>query len=75
MVVWRCPVCRERLTSEIFDLQGVLECGACGAECLVRAALCEVCEEPGALRLRDSVHFGCRECGKTQTWYSLRVPA
>lgn len=75
MIVWRCPSCRERVSCEIFDLTGVLECGTCGAECRTPDVLCEVCETPGALRLRDSLHFACRECGTVQTWYSFAVPA
>ena len=32
-------------------------------------ALCTVCESPNPWARRDTLHFVCRECGNTQTFY------
>ncbi|MGH9459064.1 MAG: hypothetical protein ACRD2J_15630 [Thermoanaerobaculia bacterium] len=65
-VRWRCPGCEgERVETDPFGLERVV-CGECGRELAREEALCVVCDAPGALKARDSVHVQCRTCGSAQ---------
>ena len=45
-------------------------CDHCGRPFPPSETLCPVCDAPNPWSRRDSVHFLCRECGTTQTYFS-----
>lgn len=65
-VQWGCPDCGARgVAADPFALD-TLHCPACAGSFERASALCIVCDAPGALRLRDSIHVQCRVCGEMQ---------
>lgn len=70
-VRWRCPECgSESVENDPFGLDTV-RCEGCQCEVQRPAALCFVCDAPGGLRARDSVHVQCRICGDMQMIFAV----
>ncbi len=68
-VCWRCPSCQE-VSCEIENAAASsLACDHCQQAVMPHEALCTVCESPNPWTRRDTLHFVCRECGNSQTFY------
>jgi len=48
-------------------------CDACERPFPQQETLCTVCDAPNPWARRDTLHFLCRECGTTQTFFSQRI--
>lgn len=71
MVCWRCPGCSEVSCEDDVNSQGrPLACDHCERPFIPQETKCPVCDSLNPWARRDSVHFWCRECGNTQTFYS-----
>jgi hypothetical protein len=71
-VCWRCPACSEVSCEEDATLSGPVSCDHCQRPFPPNETLCTVCDTPNPWARRDSIHFLCRECGTTQTFFSYR---
>ena len=70
-VCWRCPNCGEVSCEDDVNATGLpLACDHCERVVLPSETLCPVCESASPWSRRDSLHFVCRECGNSQTFYS-----
>lgn len=66
-VRWRCPSCGVAVVDTYpLAIRDRFICASCEAQVARVETLCFVCDAPGALRLRDSLHVQCRVCGETQ---------
>jgi predicted amidophosphoribosyltransferase len=45
-------------------------CDACERPFPPQNTLCPLCDAPNPWTRRDTLHFLCRECGTTQTFFS-----
>jgi len=69
-VCWRCPTCSEVSCEEDVSATGLpVACDHCGRPFPPDETLCAVCDAPNPWARRDSLHFLCRECGTTQTYF------
>lgn len=69
-VCWRCPNCNEISCEDDVNAAGhPLACDHCGRPFPPSETRCPLCDAPNPWARRDSVHFWCRECGHTQTFY------
>jgi len=75
-VCWRCPRCGEVSCEDDANAAGrPLACDHCERPFLPAETQCTVCDAPNPWSRRDSVHFWCRECGNTQTFYGFTPQA
>jgi len=69
-VCWRCPACSEVSCEEDVSATGrPVACDHCGRPFPPDETLCAVCDAPNPWARRGSLHFLCRECGTTQTYF------
>jgi hypothetical protein len=72
-VCWRCPNCNQISCEDDVNAAGrPLACDHCERPFLPQETQCPVCDGPNPWARRDTLHFQCRECGNTQTFYSDR---
>lgn len=70
-VCWRCPGCNEvSCESDVNLTDNPVACDHCLRPFSQQETLCTVCDAPNPWVRRDSIHFLCRECGKTQMFFS-----
>jgi hypothetical protein len=70
-VCWRCPECSEVSCEEDAGAAGnLVDCDHCRRPFPPQETLCAVCDAVNPWSRRDTLHFLCRECGTTQTYYS-----
>ena len=75
-VCWRCPACSEVSCEDDVSITGrPVACDHCGQPFAPNETLCAVCDAPNPWARRDSLHFLCRECGTTQTYFRGRAAA
>jgi hypothetical protein len=73
-VCWRCPSCNEISCEDDVNAAGPsVACDHCQQPFPPAETLCPLCDAPNPWARRDSLHFLCRECGTTQTFYSRAV--
>jgi hypothetical protein len=69
-VCWRCPRCKEVSCEDDVNSQGKpLSCDHCERPFLPQETECTVCDTANPWARRDTLHYQCRECGNTQTFY------
>lgn len=69
-VCWRCPGCGEiSCESDVSTIGHPLTCDHCERPFPAAQTQCPVCDSLNPWAPRDSVHYHCRECGHTQTFY------
>jgi hypothetical protein len=70
-VCWRCPLCSEVSCEDDMNATGnPVACDHCERPFPANETLCTVCDAPNPWQRRDTLHFLCRECGTTQTFFS-----
>jgi hypothetical protein len=70
-VCWRCPSCSEISCEDDVNATGnPVACDSCQRPFPQQETLCTVCDAPNPWTRRDTLHFLCRECGTTQTYFS-----
>jgi hypothetical protein len=70
-VCWRCPKCSQVSCETDVNAAGLpLACDHCERALLPVETQCPVCDGLNPWKRRDSLHYMCRECGHTQTFYS-----
>jgi predicted amidophosphoribosyltransferase len=73
-VCWRCPLCNEVSCEDDVNAAGhPVVCDHCERPFAPSETLCTVCDTPNPWARRDTLHYLCRECGTTQTFFSTRI--
>lgn len=70
-VRWRCPSCSmATIEPDPLRQDEYLVCSSCEARVSREETLCLVCDSPGPLRPRGTVHVQCRVCGEMQMMFA-----